>query len=469
MRKKEAGQAFILVLILLAIGALTVVPALRLTGTSLKSSQIATRQVKNLYAADAAQEWVLWQLKQPDFANSLEEDVPHTLEFDACGVLVTATIIMRAVEGTGGLILATDDVIRPTKTVDCGGLGDTIDNDWGGTVTYTIRLEQLSGNTTQGLDAVYDILPKTFDESEYVLGSSELRVDGGTWGQIDDPYWDVVGGQVWLRWPGDASGFTQWPGAGDNFITPVRDFTPRQVKELRFQMTHTFSGVDKNKAYPNWVVLKPWNTLSGPQAVITVGDPDPPNVYADDGLLYTTKTADPEIIPPGIETDIKYTIIVTNQDSETHHIQEIRDYLPPGFQYIGPTSNMTTDDPISENVTINGVVRPKLLWTTDEFPNNNAVSIASGETLYLVFWAKTTKDISGLYYNEAMVLPQKPIPMIFSDLGISMEDFNTTYSWNSGAVMVPAYDTETDADGTIIDANMSFTIEGITITSYQFR
>ena len=57
--RRQKGQAFILVLILLAVGSLLTVPALRLTSTSLKSSQVVTRQVKALYAADAAQEYVI--------------------------------------------------------------------------------------------------------------------------------------------------------------------------------------------------------------------------------------------------------------------------------------------------------------------------------------------------------------------------------------------------------------------------
>ena len=50
MRKKQAGQAFILVLIVLAIGAVLVVPSLRLTGTALMNSPIVERQIKGLYS-----------------------------------------------------------------------------------------------------------------------------------------------------------------------------------------------------------------------------------------------------------------------------------------------------------------------------------------------------------------------------------------------------------------------------------
>jgi len=135
MRKREAGQAFILVLILLAIGALVVVPALRLTTTVLQSNQAITQRNKGLYACEAAQEKILWMLY-----NDIDGVVSETLladgdsisfTVDVCGTTVYAGITMRATEGLGGITLATEHVIKPTKTVD----PDTILND-----TYGLHL-----------------------------------------------------------------------------------------------------------------------------------------------------------------------------------------------------------------------------------------------------------------------------------------------------------------------------------------
>ena len=72
--KREGGQAFILVLILLTIGALLIVPTLRLTYTSLKSSQIVGGQARALYAADAAQEYVVWKLRYDEYASLFTEN-----------------------------------------------------------------------------------------------------------------------------------------------------------------------------------------------------------------------------------------------------------------------------------------------------------------------------------------------------------------------------------------------------------
>ena len=459
MRKKEVGQAFILVLILLAVGAMLVVPALRLTGIALKSSQVILPQVRGFYVADAAQDYILWQLRQPDFANSFERDVPQTFQFDACGVLVNATIIMRAVESAGGLTLATDDRIQPTKTV----FPTTIDNDATETVTYTIKLEQLSDNTSQGLDVIYDMLPDVFDENDYVPGSSYLRVEGGAWEQIDDPLEEVYSGQVRLRWP-----------ASGSFASPIRDFTVRQVKELKFQATHEFSGTAKDSVFCNWAVLIMGDTVtvSGPQASLTVGSPADPGVCDTDGLIEVGKISDPEIIPPGVETDIEYTISMFNKDGLTHHIDEVTDYLPPGFSYCGPADNcsapsgITTYEPELTLEDVNGVERWKLYWAFSP-----AVSIGAGDNLTLTFVARTTKDISGSYFNEVQVLSDVTIPQIFSEImdEENYDKFYTGYSWGTGMVTVPTYDARADGGNVTIDGNMALTVGGVSITSWQVR
>jgi len=452
MRKGETGQAFILVLILLAIGALLIVPALRLTGTSLKSSQILARHVRAMYAADGAQEYVLWKLAyEPDYAASFTvEGQSDNFSVDICGKQVDVNVVMRAVPGQGGMTLATDEVIRPTKTVT----PHTVSNGYPGPYTYTIKLEQLSENTTQGLDAVYDVLPKGL---EYVADSSRLSVDGGEWtDNIGEPRIDTIGGQDRLRWP-----------YSDNFTSPMRVFAVRQVKEISFETTGSLLN---NRMYYNWVLLKVGdvNTLSGPTANITLGEGSLPV----GGLLAANKTSYPEVIQPGVETDVEYTIRITNLDGLTHQIQEVTDYLPPGFYYSdNSTSGITTIEPQGkgETVNINGVNREVLLWTTAEFPQGNAVDISAGETLSLTFRAQTTKDVSGSYYNEVTVVPKTPIPSIFQpdDMDVTNEDFNITYSWNTGMVIVPAYDSQTDAGDVYIDANMALTLDSISITSWQ--
>lgn len=454
MKKREAGQALILVLILMAVGVTLVVPMLQFAFTTSRGGQIVTQNLKSLYAAEGGADYVMWKLLNTAYTSSFTYNGQQdSFQVDVCGIPVNITVVMRAVPSWQGVTLARNDVIQPTKTAT----PDVIPNDWGGTITYIIKLEQISG-TSVGLDAVYDILPKVFASTDYVMGSSRLSVNGGPWEDvIGDPLPEIFAGRTRLKWP-----------AAGNFASPIRDFANGAKKEIKFQMFHTFSGVAKNKIYVNWVVLKPWNTLSGPQAKITVGTPANPNVY-DDGLITAWKTAVPQILPPRVSTNIQYTINATNNQTATDKITQLLDYLPPGFDYIGPVSGMTTIAPVMSYETINGVQRWKLVWTKTQFPGGNDISIASGQTLSLTFRANATKEASGSYYNEVVIVPSNPLPTIFSTLGITYNDFNSAYTWNTSPVIVPSYDSETDAAGTKVDAKMSLVTASVSVTSWQVR
>jgi len=173
-----------------------------------------------------------------------------------------------------------------------------------------------------------------------------------------------------------------------------------------------------------------------------------------------------------VETGIEYTLSVTNLDGFTHQIQGVVDYLPPGFEYCYPDdpeidcyppSGMTSSHPDEiDLVNLNGVWRYKVHWIFSP-----AVSIASGATETLTFWAKTTKDVSGSYYNEVNVESNASVPTIFSDIGVTPENFNFNYSWTTGAVVVPAYDASSEAGDITINTNMSLILQSIAITSWQ--
>jgi len=96
--KRERGQALILVLILLAVGALMIVPVSRLTGDVQKSSQKYVQFSNEDYAADAAIEYGLWRLNwEPGYAASLpmgEKSEPFGVTLN--GVTAWTTITAEA-------------------------------------------------------------------------------------------------------------------------------------------------------------------------------------------------------------------------------------------------------------------------------------------------------------------------------------------------------------------------------------
>jgi len=75
--RDEAGQTFILVLILLLLGGLMIAPLLGFMGTGLKAGQAYEKRMAELYAADAGVEDALWQIMtKPAGLPQAEDDPP---------------------------------------------------------------------------------------------------------------------------------------------------------------------------------------------------------------------------------------------------------------------------------------------------------------------------------------------------------------------------------------------------------
>ena len=66
LSKRESGQAFILVLILLLMGGLMLPPLLSFVSTGLKANQVYEEKTDELYAADAGVEYAIYNIRTPD-------------------------------------------------------------------------------------------------------------------------------------------------------------------------------------------------------------------------------------------------------------------------------------------------------------------------------------------------------------------------------------------------------------------
>jgi len=466
-KAKEAGLAYLLVLIILAIGALTVVPALRLSFTSLRSTEILSRHDKGFYAAESAQNFVQWDLYYGDLMQELgflEGQNSANFTMDICGTPVDVSVIMRATELEGGVTLATDDTILATKTVDTGLTPSDFatDKNYDGPFTYTITVSQESSNNTNGLDRIYDIFSADFKAgSGYVAGSSEISGDGTNWTTIDDPLEEQFGGNQRLR----------WPATGD-FSSPFRDFVPGQEKYLRFQWEKAFN--QNNMTICNFVMLKVGNvmTVSTAIAPITVGPTYPGATACDSGGVFDVETtSDPVVIPPNQSTNVTYTVIVTNLQGSAEGVYTIISYLPPGFTYIGPTTtNMTNPvdwGPITDTVIQNGVERQKLTWDDTQL-TPSGYNLGAGDNITMVYIVNADQDISGSYYNEVLVYPKNPPePAAFEiDDPPLVGIYGVAYSWRTGVIIVPAYDANTLAEGANITTNMSVEPNTVSVISW---
>ena len=477
MSSREKGYVLILVLVLLAVGSLLIGPLLSLAGTVLKSKQVITDTLMEQYARDGGAEYALWQLQYGTVTADLtvagqEAHFQITLN----GITPDVTIKLVAKPQEGGVTLATDDVIRPTKTVS----PNSVPSEAFQTYTYSINLTQASTDTSQGLDAVYDIMPKDFDkcadsQSFYVTGSSFL--DGVA---IADPDCDDSSAdEPILRWPATGS-----------FTSPTRDFAESQVKVLTFQYR---GKLKDNKVHCNWVVLMPWKTMSGREAPITVGTPTNPGCNEFESLA-VSKTSDPEFIPPNTDIIVTYTVNIENTGDDGVDVERLTDYLPPGFTYCGPPApdpappaGGTTDPdcqmPTGEIVahpssifleTVNGVDRWRLIWdcaadnNCTGSGNSDEIDLDPGETRSFTFTAKTSQSSSGNFYNEILLFTDMEAKDAFKSIGLTDADFGgAVFSWTTGTVSVPAYDIRSSGGSAIAQGNALIDATGVTLNSWN--
>ena len=101
LSKRESGQAFILVLVLLFIGGLMLPPLLALVNTGLKSSQVYEQKTDELFAADTGVEDALWKIIKHDASlGEYGDPYPYTLTQQVNGLLVDVEVTkLSLIEG----------------------------------------------------------------------------------------------------------------------------------------------------------------------------------------------------------------------------------------------------------------------------------------------------------------------------------------------------------------------------------
>ncbi len=108
---KERGVVLIVVLILLAVGGLTIAPMLSHMSTGLKAGQTYEKKTDQYYTADAGVENALWQITReqrlPEFPSEQGDQWPYTIE-DLNGKSITVTIEYTGKDAEGNDIYKID-------------------------------------------------------------------------------------------------------------------------------------------------------------------------------------------------------------------------------------------------------------------------------------------------------------------------------------------------------------------------
>jgi len=430
MLKRQRGQALVLVLILLVVGALLVTPALNLAFTGLKSRMIHHTDLMEQYAADGAQEYSLWRLTDTGFTATLTVGEEYSNYIVLNGVRAEYTIAVQAAPGAPSDAPAMGDMpkFKVTKTVSPPSAPIGVET----TFTYTITLQYMYQDVTlETLTVIQDNLASA--DFEYVPGSTEGNITtGGDSIPIDDQYLKILGGGR-LKWTFDPIYFSYW-----------------EERWLSFQVTATLS----QGTYCNQVYIPP-GTYTPFTASIIVGSPGCTTCPE----LTVSKEVKPQVAFTGVPTPFTYTISIKNNGCVAADIANIKDALPAGLtpwliETGGVVDGTVFDafgnppfDPQKQEEDING--RYHLDWAFSP-----AVELYAGETLTLSFQAVGALGDSGTYANEVHIVVLAGV-------------FDNTYSWPTSGIVVPQYDISSTAGGTTIKLVAVVSGGGHKIKSWQ--
>ena len=131
----------------------------------------------------------------------------------------------------------------------------------------------------------------------------------------------------------------------------------------------------------------------------------PPPPADDSRRLFSSITVTPEIASPAapappdpIPEPFTFTITVTNRDDEPEGLNKIHAMLPPGFEYLGPTSGVTSNDPAIQGQKLTWNLAPLGIILQPAAPGVPA------ESQQLTFDAEAILD-EGNYCTEAWADP----------------------------------------------------------------
>ena len=467
---------------------------MKLVSTGLKSKQIQTDRLNELYARDAGSEFAAWYLLYGSAAAQLTQD----------GQELTATVTLNGVEtdiviklngapaGTSTVAGAEDNRVRLSMTVECDQDGDIYDDDCLAlpgedddddmVARYTIFLEQISPDISAGITALYDELPKEF---ELIPGS--VTSPDGSLIAIESVTPTNIGSEDREIWKWDFS------------ASPIQ-FQQGEIKQFTFEATIE----DDDGRYCNGVFAKMESLPNGKSARTCHGvvGTDPPD-GCHGGGAHLIKYADRNLALPNVNTVVTYIFSVENIEKNTLHVEDIKDVLlPDGFKYCSPSFPpddplLSCDppimwkiadepfDPVSGDFTdISGFTvypdpqqtfltaddRWELFW---DGPGGAGWQLKKagnpGDNLIMRFQAHVTPGVSGTYYNEAFANVDCSAPSsLIADAVTSKSEYCASYSWPTGGVVVPAYEVSSASGGLTAQGIVVITGDGTSqLTSWH--
>jgi hypothetical protein len=251
-KSDETGQALVLVLILLIVGALIIAPLMANIGTGLIAGEVHEEKANALYAADAGVEDALWQIKNDKLSDLFGDNPPYDPTYGAYDYLTDDWTYLLGEQVNGESVSVTIENIwipdispAPDPTTANNTAADErfiVFGTASGTNEFRLRIsfDPDAGDMTVQKLGVW--LPPGFD---YAPGTSNLESDPGNppYHSVPAPSVSYKGGNK-VVWSFASVPFEDFPD-----VDPADD--PMEA-EITFQYTDT-SGQNRTLEAVSWI------------------------------------------------------------------------------------------------------------------------------------------------------------------------------------------------------------------------
>ncbi len=267
---------------------------------------------------------------------------------------------------------------------------------------YTIFLEQISPQISDGVTVAFDQIPTGFSyiaNTTFSADGSMTSIEPTNVGSTQDPI---------LMWDFDT-------GLGGPVL-----LAHGQIKEFSFDVNINRS----ENRYCNSIYLKPNRETTGMVSVVQMGDPSQDDGCQNGGVI-TSKYINTPVVIANQPTTVTYVINVENFDTSTLAIDSVRDMLPQGgITYVADSATYILAeepfDPLEDSFTdVSGHYglpdtelqqstlasgREQLIWILPHggaSPNWSLAQADNDDSILIIrFQAQATLTGSGTYFNE---------------------------------------------------------------------
>ncbi|MCJ7515738.1 MAG: hypothetical protein MUO89_07225 [Dehalococcoidia bacterium] len=261
--KKQAGQALPMALVLLALGAMIIVPTLVFTTTNLKATRVVDQKTREVYAADAGIEHALWHLQSEDRLTRINPTnswpmLPYELDDPINHKDVTVTIDKAWIlSGLLNLPVSEPDEYSPYYANDHWTVIGAINIDIQPRKNYVVDITTNEAAGTAYVDHIAVWLPQGYSYVSNSVKINGVAIDGNALVKNPDNQLSYRGGTA-LIWYYSGTAFKSLSDIAPGGAPPTAKFPP----SVRLSFDYNVTPFIEAKGFFPWINLSTGNRIA---------------------------------------------------------------------------------------------------------------------------------------------------------------------------------------------------------------